>query len=233
MAKNMKRIHKITIKRMLDESPDTSWLGEYSDRAKSNYTIDRKHTHDCASQTYNVTVEGIRTLKHAITYLNDTYLHGKWPSDSIYVDDCTDAGDILGETLDAIGECDCGESGDMERNQYRYFNPSRNYDNETPENVIKYTLQDYERMESLNRGNWCFIGIRVDAEYSVGESKGGYLRQELTSGGLWGIESDSDKSYFAEVEREELAELQTQLENIGFSKRAIAAAFKNTEREEN
>ena len=29
MAKqsNMKRIHKVTVKRMYDESPDTSWLG--------------------------------------------------------------------------------------------------------------------------------------------------------------------------------------------------------------
>jgi hypothetical protein len=39
-----KRIHKVTIKRMVDDSPDTSWLGEYSDKATSEYSIDREHT---------------------------------------------------------------------------------------------------------------------------------------------------------------------------------------------
>ena len=223
--KSMKRIHKVTIKRMVDESPDTSWLGEYSDHAESEFTIDRKHALDCASQTYNVTVEGIRTLKHAIDYLQ----HSEPESDFYDGAAC----DLLEETLDAVSECDCDGRGDMERNQYRYFNPSLNYDDETRENTIKYVAQDYERMERLNRGDWCFTGIRAEAEYSVGESRGGYLCQELTSGGQWGIESDSDASYFAEVEQEELADLRKQLEGIGFSKRAIAAAFKNIEREEN
>ena len=85
-------------------------------------------------------------------------------------------------------------------------------------------------MESLNSGNWCFIGIRVDAEYSVGT---GHLAQELTSGGLWGIESDSSEDYLTSVESEELDALAAQLKGIGFSSRAIAAAFKNIERETN
>jgi hypothetical protein len=54
--------------------------------------------------------------------------------------------------------------------------------------------------------------------------------QTITSGGLYGIESDSDADYFAEVEQEQLAELRGQLHVIGFSKRAIASAFKNVER---
>jgi hypothetical protein len=40
-----------------------------------------------------------KTLKHAITYLLDSYLHGSWPSDNPYVSSIQDASDILGETL--------------------------------------------------------------------------------------------------------------------------------------
>ena len=47
--KNSKRILSVTVKRMVDDSPDTSWLGEYSDTRKSEFSIDRAHAEDCAS----------------------------------------------------------------------------------------------------------------------------------------------------------------------------------------
>ena len=50
--------------------------------------------------------------------------------------------------------------------------------------------------------------------------------QTITSGGLWGIESDSEESYLRSVEQEELSDLRAQLYELGFSKRAIAAAVK-------
>ena len=83
-------------------------------------------------------------------------------------------------------------------------------------------------MEAYSRGGWCYIGIRTEAQVQLD----GDLRQIVISGGLWGIESDSDESYFADVEREELAVLRSQLQAIGFSRRAIAAAFKTVERKE-
>jgi hypothetical protein len=42
-----KRIAQVTIKRMTDDSPDSSHLGEYSDLAKSEYAIDRAQSEDC------------------------------------------------------------------------------------------------------------------------------------------------------------------------------------------
>src|SRR5580692_11962971 len=45
--KSMKRISHVTIKRMNDDNPDTSYLGEYSDRAKTDYAVDRRHSIDC------------------------------------------------------------------------------------------------------------------------------------------------------------------------------------------
>jgi len=56
------------------------------------------------------------------------------------------------------------------------------------------------------------------------------LIQHLTSGGLWGIAFDSDAKYLEEIEAEQLAELRNILHQIGFSNRAISAAFKNVQR---
>src|SRR5258707_9620940 len=44
-----KKILSVTIRRMVDTSPDTSHLGEYSSRSTSQFTIDRAHAEDCAS----------------------------------------------------------------------------------------------------------------------------------------------------------------------------------------
>lgn len=80
---------------------------------------------------------------------------------------------------------------------------------------------DYERMEAYYHDEWGFISIRAQAEVVIGG-----VCQFITSGGLYGIESDSNKSYFREVEREELNQLRGILHELGFSKRAIAAAVK-------
>lgn len=46
--KNGKRIHKVVIKRMFDDSPDTSNLDEYSGHPTSGqFAIDRSHGEDC------------------------------------------------------------------------------------------------------------------------------------------------------------------------------------------
>jgi hypothetical protein len=193
-VKNTKRIRKVAIKRMVDGSPDTSWLGEYSSHQSSYLSIDRTHDFDCPEQEYNEHPEGY--------------------------------------------ECTCS-GGDRGRNEYRWFNPSFNYVDKngqpkdmTEADVIKCTRRDYARMECLNNGGWSFIGVRAEAEYSIDAAGTGYAPiQELTSGGLWGIESDSRREYLAEIEQEQLAELRVQLAGIGFSKRAISAAIKNAARE--
>lgn len=233
MAKATKRIHKVTIKRMVDESPDTSWLGEYSNKQKSEYSIDRAHSLDCPINTGRIT--------GACPSCGVAYPDADWTT-NVECSACHDA------VLEPETECDCGEYGDMRRNEYQYFNPSFNYVDktgkaiDTPENVRKYTCQDYERMESLNRGDWCFIGIRADAEIQAAAtwensvvSKASWHSpvapyQTITSGGLWGLESDTDSANLELIEQEQLSELRDQLHALGFSKRAIAAAFKDVER---
>src|SRR4029077_584865 len=47
-ARTGKRILKVKIKRMIDDSPaDTSWMGEYATDRTSEFSIDRKHSLDC------------------------------------------------------------------------------------------------------------------------------------------------------------------------------------------
>jgi hypothetical protein len=110
----------------------------------------------------------------------------------------------------------------MERGEPRYFNGNvENYAGESPEDIRKYCQQDYERMERLSRGDWGYLAIRADAEIIVDG-----VSQEISSGGLWGIESDSDRTYLTEIETEQLSELREQLRAVGFGTRAISTAFK-------
>lgn len=107
--------------------------------------------------------------------------------------------------------------------------------------AIKQIPDDTARYDNEDQGGASveYIGICAEAEISVAadhpaagsypkQYRGGYrLVQNITSGGLWGVESDSDASYLAEIEQEQLSELRQQLRAIGFSNRAISAAFKN------
>lgn len=72
------------------------------------------------------------------------------------------------------------------------------------------------------------MGIVVEAQVIL---PGSDVVQRITSGGLWGIESDSG-DYLAEVEADELAALRQELGKIGFGERQISAAMRNVEHSE-
>lgn len=230
--KNVKRILSVKLIHETDTDPDTSYLGEYSNQKTSEYSIDRKHSLDCPVNSH-ANDEHIEKLERMISYLEREYVNREQLEDWQVKEDSQE---LLREKQDELEECDCDEQGDMERNEYRYFNPSFNYvmkddkpqDNLKSEEIKTYVRQDYERMESLNRGNWQYIGIRAKAEVQLTRD----TVQRLSSGGLWGIESDSDRAYLEEIEKEELAALKTELTAIGFSKRAIATAYKTLERDD-
>jgi len=265
--KNMKRIAKVTIKRLTDASPDTSYLGEYSDRAESDYAIDRRHSLDCPVNAgtdgkllwftsssgrieLQMTMEQAESASHSGECDDDVQELSKVPAiaeqlakidpallaaelkeygawdDEERTDHDQNLQRILWLAAGDITEqegCDCGERGDIERGELRYFNGNvENYAGESPEDISKYVRQDYERMERLNRGDWAYIGVRANAKIIVDG-----VSQDISSGGLWGIESDSDRAYLAEIDGEQLSELREQLRALGFGTRAISAAFKN------
>lgn len=222
-----KRISAVTIKRSTDYDGDTSHYGEYSNSDDSDlFTIDREHSQDCVinSLAHKLAFE---SLEHSISYLIRS-------AEELVGEAFDDALTILGDAQDEVTECDCN-GGDKLRDEYRYFNPSSNYvdgfgrvlPENTPEEVRTYVAQDYKRMEDLHRGFWGLIGIKAEAEVVING-----VIQKITSGGLWGIESDSDEDNFKQVEAEELVELRKQLEALGFSKRAISVAFKTVQHKE-
>ena len=76
----------------------------------------------------------------------------------------------------------------------------------------EYGLQDYKRMGQLNRGDFYFMGIIAHADIFL-EENGHSVYQKITSGGVWGIESD-DKSGTEEIEKEQIEDLKHQLEHL-------------------
>jgi hypothetical protein len=125
----------------------------------------------------------------------------------------------LGEysNLDDGNAIDRQERGDIGRGEYRYFNPAMTGEETGNPNSPE---EDYARAEDYNRGGWCMTGVYAVAEVVIGGTI-----QRIRSGGLWGVESDSDNEYFAEIGREQLSELAEQLAALGFSRKAINAAI--------
>lgn len=76
---------------------------------------------------------------------------------------------------------------------------------------IAYARQDNERLDAYNRGIWEMIGIRAVATVHIPVSDNIAKIQTIDSGGLWGIESDSSKSYLQEIEREQIDEVKDYL----------------------
>ena len=106
--------------------------------------------------------------------------------------------------------------------EYHYFLPAMTGEETGNPDSPK---QDWRRMEALNNGDWCYIGVIAKAEVWNPASQ---VCQTVRSGGLWGVESDSG-DYLNEVAKEELAGLKSELEAIGLGERAIARAFRDVE----
>jgi hypothetical protein len=81
--------------------------------------------------------------------------------------------------------------------------------------IKRYLDEDAERLAAYNRGEWGMVGIRASVELHLPTgNNGGYIIHRVTSPGLWGIESDSDESYFDEVFKGECGELESMLETL-------------------
>lgn len=80
-----------------------------------------------------------------------------------------------------------------------------------PEQVQGYIDKNKQRLEEFNRGDVYEVGIRAKAEVSYSTGNGNRRIERFTSGGLWGIDSDSEETYFEEVKADELADLKNHL----------------------
>jgi hypothetical protein len=76
----------------------------------------------------------------------------------------------------------------------------------------EYKDQDEARRKEYENGDFSFVGVRAEAEVVVEN-----VIQTITSGGLWGIESDSGEGYIEDVALEEYDNLREILKAIGVS----------------
>lgn len=67
-----------------------------------------------------------------------------------------------------------------------------------------------DRKEAFRRGDFSFVGVRAEAEIVVDG-----ITQTITSGGLWGVESDAGDRYILEVGHEEYNDLRKILKTLG------------------
>lgn len=115
------------------------------------------------------------------------------------------------------------ERGDQRSGQYRYFNPRLDVigvsESDTDEDVSRYTEEAYKQGEAYHRGEWCYVGIRAEAEVTFTD-----VIQQISSGGIYGIESDSG-DYLTEVANDELDALRVELCAAGFADEQIDAAI--------
>lgn len=210
---NTNTIEKVWIERQVDDSPDTSFLGEYTDK-KSDWVICRR-----CGEFVAIAEEDNKEIDEIENEIIDL------ENEEIY--EAADNSKEIKELKDKLDNLILHECPHSSR-EYNYFKPYAGGELEGSDNYIKYGKQDFERMEGLNNSNWCFIGIIAKTEI---RAKSGTL-QTITSGGLWGIESDSGKDYLDQVGKEQLEGLRKELESLGFKENEIDKAFLNAEIEE-
>lgn len=205
------QIKSVRIEQVYDESPDTDFIGKYTDK-DDNWNI------CCHCGEYVIDAEKGNRREEEITEELDTL---EDETNCEYDTPETKAKIVaFNKELESLDLHECPRS----TRNYNFFKPYAGGEKEGTEEYQKYGKQDFERMEGLNNGDWNFIGIIAKVE--VLTSNG--VLQTIRSGGLWGIESDAG-DYLDEVGKEELANLRSELMALGFGKRAIDYAFKNVE----
>ena len=165
------KIDSITVKAIQDESPDTSFIGEYTDDLRPG-----------------VIVRDYEEFYEKLPAEMERDYDGRFLSKGA-------------PTVPAKGR------------EYRGFIPYAGGEKPGTKDFYKYGMEDFKRMEGLERGDWSFIGIRAEAQVSYGQNGNSRRLEWFTSGGLWGIESDSGE-YLKEVAKDELADLRAHLEQF-------------------
>jgi hypothetical protein len=212
-ANNIK-IEKVWIKKTFDDNPDTSFLGEHTDQ-KSDWVICRH----CGEFVFLAEEPNrkIKELEETIDSFFDDDEFDFTPYASyqfLYLEE-------LENELKTLDPHDCPKSS----REYNYFKPYACGEDEGTEDFITYGKQGFKRMEGLNNSDWFFMGITAKAKIRLPND----TVQVIESGGLWGIESDSDNGYLQTIIDEELHNLRESLEALGIGKRAITYAFKDVE----
>lgn len=84
-----------------------------------------------------------------------------------------------------------------------------------PIRTRRYIKEDMQRLEKFNSGELCSYGCMAEAEvsYPLNENRDRKI-ERFTSGGLWGIESDTNQSYREDTAKEQLEDLREHLKRF-------------------
>ena len=98
-----------------------------------------------------------------------------------------------------------------------------NYFNADNVEDMQQAQQNYKRIMQYENGSVCDYGITAYAKLSTDQDTVpvSFLINTISSGGLWGISSDSEQSYIKSVGKEQLIELKKVLLSLGFTKKEI------------
>lgn len=204
----MIKIDSIKVKAIYDENPDTSWIGEYTNEAH-----DWNICHHCGEYVRNATIYNdiCNMLDQDIIELisNELSNHDIMADKNRYrrIEKIHYAMETALKKF-TNNLHNCPESS----REYNYFKPYARGEDPGTKEYQEYGKQDFKRYEALNRGEYNFIGIQAEAVVSY-ENSNGYRLETLTSGGLWGIESDAT-DYHKEIVQEELDSLKKHLERF-------------------
>lgn len=98
--------------------------------------------------------------------------------------------------------------------------PDLSYLEDTDGKSEEDIAEDKKRLRDYGT-TWWTCGIKASAQIYTSQNGREWLINEVSSGGLWGIEDDSPKEHFESVARQELANLRTVLLALGFSAEEI------------
>jgi hypothetical protein len=183
---------KFEIEWQYDDSPDLSYLGEYTDQP-GEWQVDRKEGRLLGEYIENETewMEEDATQKKA-DELEADGMEVNWNYDER--EDGTTVTSLYYWGYEILA---ADLRSTYEHNSYRYFVPGNPYSDVDKAERVKYILQDYERMEDGNRGFWSSVGCVVTMKIEG---------EEVAYASLWGIESDCGEDYTKEVEEDLISE---------------------------
>lgn len=161
--------------------------------------------------------------------LGKTTIHtyGDCDADTSWMGEYSDSakpGSIIRQTGEFIEDLPEDEPYPEKGREYRFFHPYAAGEKIGSDDYRQYAKRDFDRMESLNRGQWCFIGIEVATEVLTDIGISDIIRESL-----WGIESDSDQEYLDAEILNLKTEIRHRLQKLGFSKKEIDASLNNAE----
>ncbi len=178
----------LTVRQVLDDDPDTSELGKYTDRAEDWCIIRKTGEYVARVRQRNRIID---TLREWIDYGDDL------------APETIARYEARIERIKASGETTYPHNSGRE---FRFFKPCAGGEKEGTADYKKYGLQDWKRMEALNSGDWHYIGITATVTLTNAD---GF--EKKISSDTWGIESDSGE-YLKEVAHEQIEEIRAEVE---------------------